>query len=173
MEHELKQAVKSRIKRQVMQHLTDSNDVPVPRAMVESEIKQLARQAGIQIDDDADGKALVGKAPALESEARRRVGLGLIVSQMISSNNIKLDRDRVNAYLQEVAATFEDRDAIVKMYQNSPRLMESIEASVLEDQLIDWLLGRAQVTDKVCSFDEVTEKVGQQPTTVSEEGSMS
>jgi trigger factor len=87
---------------------------------------------------------------------------------MISSNNIKVDRARVNAYLQEVAGTFEDRDAVVKMYQSSPRLMASIESSVLEEQLIDWLLERAQVTERVCSFDEVTGKAGQQPVTVSE-----
>jgi trigger factor len=122
----------------------------------------------MQIDDDSDDRALAEKAPTLATEARRRVALGLIVGQMISSNNIKLDGARVNAYLHEVAATFEDRDALVKMYQNSPRLMASIESSVLEDQLIDWLLERAQVTDKVCSFDEVTEKAGQQPVTVSE-----
>jgi trigger factor len=164
MEHELKQAVKSRIKRQAMQHLIEANEVPVPRAMVASEIKQLARQAGMQMDDDVDGKALIDNAPGLEPEARRRVALGLIVSQLISTNSIKLDRARVNTYLQEVAATFEDRDAVVKMYQSSPRLMESIEASVLEDQLMDWLLERAKVTDQVQSFDEVTEKAGQQPT---------
>ena len=156
MERELSEAVKIDIKRQVMQGLIDANDIPLPQAMVNDEVAHLAKQSGFPEDSEKEEQETT-KNKLFEAEARRRVALGLIIARLVSANDIKVDNARVYAHLETIASRYQDQDvqAVMQVYQQNPQLMESIRNLVLEDQVVDWLLERAEISDKPGSFDDV------------------
>lgn len=153
MEHELQERIKVMVKQQVMQGLLDANTIPLPQAMVDAEIEHLSNQANYLAGAEA-------KSP-IADEARRRVALGLIVAQVMAANNIKLDNTRLYGRLEALASAYQDPAEVIQWYQQNPHALEAVRTLALEDQVVDWLLARAQVVDKPSSFDEVMKPNGQ------------
>lgn len=157
LERERDQAVRARVKGQVMAGLLERNPIDLPQSLVDSEIEQLReqtrerlRQAG-QGDDHAELPA-----SRFEDEARRRVALGLLVNELVRANGIELDRERVQEALQRVAAGYEQPEQIMQYYLQNQELMQSLQLQVMEDQVVDWVAERARVTDKPMSLDALT-----------------
>ena len=147
MERELRDGIKARIKQQVMQGLLEANDIPLPQALIRFEIENLARQLHFPTGGD-DEKIRELKAQLLGSEARRRVALGLLVSQLATEQGIKVDDQRVQDYLQSLAATYQEPAEVLRWYGQTPQALDRVRALVLEEQIVDWLLERVRVTDK-------------------------
>jgi trigger factor len=95
------------------------------------------------------------KAQLLGSEARRRVALGLLVSQLATEQGIKVDDQRVQDYLQSLAATYQEPAEVLRWYGQTPQALDGVRALVLEEQIVDWLLERVRVTDKSSTFAEI------------------
>ena len=150
--YELDQAAKNRIKTQVMDGLNALNNVELPNALVEEEIDRLRQQAGASMGQ-VDPSQLPDQL--FEEEARRRVALGLIIGELVRQHDLKLDRDRVEAALQEVASTYEDPQQVVSYYRSNPQAMANVEAMVLEEQVVDWVLEKAKVSDEQTDFDSL------------------
>ena len=155
MERELRGGVQAAIKRQVMQGLLDGNAIPLPRALIGAEIEQLASQLRFPPGGDDDEKIQQLKATLFETEARRRVALGLLISRLAASQGIQVDEERVRARLDAIAATYEEPDEVVRWCEQTPSALESVRALVLEDQIVDWVLERARVTEKASTFAEI------------------
>jgi trigger factor len=154
MERELREGIKSAIKRQALQGLLDANPIPLPRTLINIEIEQLARQ--LRLPDGADDERTQQlKAYLFEAEASRRVALGLLISELATTQQIKVDDLRVRSHLETIASTYEQPAEVVRWYQQTPQAMDSIRALVLEEQVVEWLLEQAQVTDKTSTFAEI------------------
>lgn len=154
MERELADAIRNRLRVQVMDALHRDNTIDLPKSMVEEQLQamqvDMARRMGIK-----DPSQLPARE-SLEEPAKRRVALGLIVGELIRSEGIKVERERVNARLAEAVGAYPNADEMRRQYLQSPEAMRQIESAALEDQLIDWIVGRAQVTAKPASFSELT-----------------
>lgn len=154
MERELADAVRNRLRVQVMDALHRDNTIDLPKSMVEEQLQSMqmdmARRMGVK-----DPSQLPARE-SLEEPAKRRVALGLIVGELIRSEGIKVERERVNARLAEAVGAYPNADEMRRQYLQSPEAMRQIESAALEDQLIDWIVGRAQVTAKPASFSELT-----------------
>lgn len=165
MERELREGIQTFVKRQVMQGLLEVNPIPLPRALVEAEIEQLARQFHFHANDNDEKtqeKIKQLKIQVFEAEARRRVALGLLVSKLAASQGIKVDENRVKARLDAFAAIHEEPAEVLRWYQETPNALNDVRALVLEEQVVDWVLERAQVTEKASTFAEIT-TLGRQP----------
>ena len=153
MRRELGDNVRARLKQQVFDRLIEANPVDVPKALVEQQVREMqldtARRMG------AKDASQVPPPDAFVEPARRRVALGLLISELVKSSGLKLDRARVDARLGELAATYPDPDTILTAYRQNPDAMRQVENMVLEDQVVDYLLERAQVTDQPSSFKEL------------------
>lgn len=154
MERELRDGIKNAIKQQVMQGLLEANNIPLPRALIGVEIERLAHQLGLSTDSH-DEKRQQLKVQLFESQARRRVALGLLISRLAAAHDLKADEQRVRDYLSSLASTYQEPDEVVRWYEQNPRAIENVRALVLEDQIVDWLLERAQVTEKISSFADI------------------
>ena len=154
MERELREGIQAAIKRQVMQGLLEVNAVPLPRALIWAEIEQLAGQLRFPTDGDSQQIQKL-KASLFEGEARRRVALGLLISKLASGQGIQVDEQRVQARVNAVAAAYEKPDEMLRWYQQTPNALDSVRALVLEDQVVDWVLERAQVSDRPSAFAEI------------------
>ena len=161
MERELRDGIQAAIKHQVMQGLLDSHPIPLPRALIGVEIEHLASQLRFPPSGDNE-KIQQLKAQLFETEARRRVALGLLISKLAASQGIQPDEQRVRARLDAIAATYEEPAEVVSWYEQTPNALDNVRALVLEDQIVDWVLERAQVTEKASAFAEIMTP-GQQP----------
>ena len=66
-----------------------------------------------------------------------------------------MDPERVRARIDTVASTFEDPEEVVRWYYSDQSRLREVESGVLEDQVVDWILDRARVTEESSSFDAI------------------
>jgi trigger factor len=148
------QAVRQRMRAAVIDALVRDNALEVPRALIEEQVRELqleaARRMGIKDPNQLPARG------AFEEPARRRVALGLILGEIIRSAALKVDRQKVQARVDEIAASYPNSDEVRRTYLQSAEAMRQIEATVLEDQVIDWVLERASVTERPSNFSELT-----------------
>ncbi len=154
MERELKQRVASKLKNQAMEALLEAHKIEVPNSLVEEEIEVLRRQARQGMPAAANMEL---PRNLFEEQAKRRVALGLIVAAVVKRNGITVDPERVNSTIEEMAASYEDPQEVVKFYGSNPQQRSSVESLVLENQVVDWVLEQVQVEEEPTSFKEVTE----------------
>ena len=154
MARELKAKIKSKIKNQVMDGLIKLHPIELPKALVAEETRRMRQQA-MANTPQADESMFPDEL--FREEAERRVALGLIVGEIIKVKEIELDRDRVEAELDDLAASYEDAEEVKNYYRSNPGQMGMLEAMVLEDQVVDWVLENARVTDEKLSFDDIME----------------
>ena len=154
MERELGEAVRQKLRAQVLEGLYTQNPLELPRQMVEEQIQELQvemlRRAGVR-----DAKQLPPREP-FEQPAKRRVALGLLMSELVRSANLKVSRESVQEKLNELAGSYSDPEEVRRAYLQNPDMMRQIESQVLEQQAIDWVMGQAKVTDKPTTFSELT-----------------
>jgi trigger factor len=154
MQRELDNAIRGKVRTQVLDALHDANPIEVPKGMVAEAMQgmqiDLARRMGLK------DLSQLPKNDALEAPARRRVALGLVVGEIVRAQDLKVDRARVNARLAEAVGDHPNSDEMRRQYLQNAEAMRQIESAALEDQLIDWVLSQAQVTDKPSTFSELT-----------------
>jgi trigger factor len=152
MDRELSERKNNEVKTRVFDALIRANQVAVPRALVEQEINGLQAEAMRQM-----GVKDPTQAPARErfaALAERRVTVGLLIQEVLQQHNIKLESARVEERIKEVAAPYERPDEAAQYYRSNRGMMAQIEAQVLEDQVVGFLLERAKTKDRVLSFQE-------------------
>jgi len=156
MEKELAQKLRTSLKNKVMAELISKNEVLAPKAMVDDEIKNLKAQMAQNMGQDSS-KMDMNSFPddLFQEEAAKRVKLGLLVGELIRIEGIQLDQGRLNTALQEMAASYEDPQQVIQYYTQNKEARANLEGMVLEDQVVDYILDKANVTEKVSSFDEL------------------
>ncbi|OYD24899.1 trigger factor [Oceanimonas baumannii] len=160
MERELAQALKASVKEQVIDGLLEQNAIDVPQSLINGEVDTLRKQA-LQRFGGLDAK----NAPELPAElfkdqAERRVRVGLVLGELIKTNEIKADDAKVQEIITSMASAYEDPSEVVAYYNDNPQLLENVRSLAVEDQAIEFVLSQAKVTDKQVSFDEVMNKPG-------------
>ena len=158
MERELKNAVRNRIKSQVIDGLLKANEIDVPKAAVDSEIEELRRQAA-QRFGGSEKQAMELPRELFEGQAKRRVMVGLLLGEVISSNELKAEDDRVNALIEEMASAYEDPAEVVEYYNKNKQMMDGIRNLALEEQAVETVLAKAKVTDKETGFTDLMNQV--------------
>jgi len=150
MERELAERLKNDTKTRAFDELIKANAISVPRAPVEQEIQGLQATAMRQL-----GVSDPSQAPPrerFEAVAERRVKVGLLVQELMKHHKIRLDAARVERRVQELAAPYEKPNEAAQFYRSDRDVMGQLEASVLEDQVVDFLLARAKTTDRTLTF---------------------
>lgn len=157
LEREVKVRLKNRIKEQVMQGLLDTTRIEAPKSLVDMEIQRLQKLTrhdlaarGIQTRDDAPMPSDV-----FESQARRRVLLGLILAEVVKAHNLYAKPEQVRAAVEEQAQSYERPNEVVKWFYQTPERLRDIESAVVEENVVAWALGVAKVEDKTMPFDEL------------------
>jgi trigger factor len=126
----------------------------LPRALVDEQIQQLQIDL-LQRMGREDLSQMPPREP-FEEPAKRRVALGLLIGEVARRENLQADRNQVFARLEEVAASYPDPEQVKRAYLQNADAMRQIETAVIEDMVVNWVLGRARVTDRPVSFAELT-----------------
>jgi trigger factor len=150
MERELGERLRAETKTRVFDALIKVNEVATPRALIEQEIASLQADALRQMGSN-DPK----QAPAperFETLARRRVAVGLLIQELLKQHKIKLDQQRVDQRVKDIAAPYEKPDEAAQYYRSNRGMMTQIEASVLEDQVVNFLVEHATRKTQTLTF---------------------
>src|SRR5215475_15357441 len=137
-----------------MDALYRENTFDVPRAMLDDQVQRLQLDAARRMG--AKDASQVPARELFEDQARRRAALGLIMGQIVQSEGIKLDRERVQSRLDDMVASYPNPEEVRRAYLQNADAMRQVESVVLEDQVVDWIVERARVTDKPMSFKDLT-----------------
>lgn len=153
-------AVERRMKSQVMDGVLDANPIDVPIGLVEQEIERMRGEALARLPEnmrqDPEQARKLLPDESLREGAQRRVAMGLLIAEVISVKEIELDRERVDAKLDELASGYEQQaDAVKNYYRSNPQMMQGIEAMVMEDQVVETLLADAKVKERPTDLDEL------------------
>jgi trigger factor len=156
LEREVKRRTIAKVKDQVMKGLLDSTSIELPQALVEQEAERLAEQ----MKQDLQSRGLnTQNVPlpheAFDEEARRRVQLGLIVSEVVSKHGLSAKPEQVKEVVEEQARAYEKPEEVRRWYYESPDRLREIESVVLESNLVEWVTGQAKVEDKPTAFDDL------------------
>ena len=154
MERELAAVIRGRVRAQVMEALYRGHPLEVPRALIEEATQQLQLEAGRRA-----GAREASQLPPREQfteAARQRVVLGMLMSEIVRSLSLTLDRSRVQQRLDDLTASLPNPEETRRAYLSNAEAMRQIESAVLEDQAIDAIVDQASVTEQPATFRELT-----------------
>jgi trigger factor len=156
LEREVTARVKARNKEAVMDALVKSTELDVPNVMIEQDSERLAEMTR---QDMAQRGMDVSKMPfpteMFKDKAERRVRLGLILSQLVADNNLQATQEQVKAQIEDFSQSYEDPKEVLKYYFSDRRRLGEVEALVLEENVVNYVLGKAKVSTKTIAFDEL------------------
>ena len=156
----LAQAVRERIKEQVMDGLLAINPVTLPHSLVKSEAENLLKQtkADLGVRGVKASEVTLDKSPFKEQvleQARRRVALSLILGTILEQQQIKVDSEKLKQQVTALASSYEDAEEFSRWIYSDRERLSGVEGVVLEDQVIDWVLTQAEVVEEPMSFEDL------------------
>jgi len=161
LEREVKFRLQARNKQAVMDALMSKAELDLPRSIVQSELERMIESARADLKQrgikDAD------KAPIPEEmfrpQAERRVRLGLVVAELVRTQNLQAKPEQIKTHIEELAASYEKPADVMRWYYSDNQRLAEVEGVVIENNVTEYVLAQAKVVDKDVSFDEL---MGQQ-----------
>jgi trigger factor len=156
LEREANGRAKAKTKESVMDALIKVTTMDVPKALVDQDVQRLIegtrqdmKQRGMDVKDMPFPPEL------FTAQAERRVRLGLILAEVVKANNLQATPEQVKAQVEDFAQSYEDPQQVIKYYFGDRRRLAEVEALVLEENVVNYVLGKAKVAEKAVSFDEL------------------
>jgi trigger factor len=154
---ELKRKIESTVKSQALHGVRQRASFAVPKALVESEAQVLRQQAIARLREQQNAKAedLDVSLDLFRPQAEERVALGLIIGELVRNENLQAKPEQIRALVAETAQTYEQPEAVVRWHYEKPERLRDFEAMVIEQNVVDWILARAKVTDEPVAFERL------------------
>ncbi|ABR88755.1 peptidyl-prolyl cis-trans isomerase (trigger factor) [Janthinobacterium sp. Marseille] len=156
LQREVSSRIKARTKDSVMDALIKISELDVPKALIDQDVERLMEmtrqdmaQRGMKVSD------LPFPPELFTEQAERRVRLGLILAEVVKANDLQAKPEQVKAQVEEFAQSYEDPQQVLKYYFSDRSRLAEVEALVLEENVVNYVLGKAKVTEKPVAFDEL------------------
>ena len=165
MSREMNQALKSKLKNNLLNAYLELNSFDVPKALVSEELGRLKQQALQQFgggNENLDASILPDEM--FQDQANKRVKIGLLAAEIIQQNEFKADEDKVQSLVQEMAQGYQDPQEFIDYYMNNAEQRGQLDGVILEDQVVEHLLVAANVTDVVVDYKTAVEPEGKDVT---------
>ncbi len=153
LELERKRRVFLAVREQVFKSLRQHAKVDLPRTLIAAEAQRMAQAATHELQSrGAKGDAAQASPSTFEPAATERVAMGLIVGELVRTKNLQATPDQVKALLLEQAQSYEKPEQVVAWYYQDTKRLNEFEAIALEQNVVDYVLKNAKVTDKPVAF---------------------
>nr|MDP2192651.1 trigger factor [Rhodoferax sp.] len=157
LEREVKFRLLTRNKQAVMDALVAKAELDLPTTSVQAEVNRLLE--GARADLKQRGIKDADKAPIPDDifrpQAERRVRLGLVVAELVRSNNLQAKTEQIKAHIEELAASYEKPADVMRWYYSDNNRLAEVEAIVIENNVTEFVLAKAKISEKTVSFDEL------------------
>lgn len=157
VEREVKRRVDSQNKEAAMEALLAVSELQVPNALINEEAERLAAEMKQNFINQgmADAKNLDLPADMFKEQAERRVKLGLILAEVVQANELEPSKEQIDAVIADFAESYEDPQEVIDWYHADNSRLQGPTSLAVEANVTDFVLGKAKVTEKALSFDEV------------------
>jgi trigger factor len=156
LEREVAGRVKARNKEAVMDALVKVTEMDVPKVMIAQDAERLAEMTRADMAQRGmDVKNLPFPQELFAVKAERRVRLGLILSQLVADHKLQATAEQVKAQIEDFAQSYEDPREVLKYYYSDRRRLAEVEALVLEENVVNYVLGQSKVSTTAVAFDEL------------------
>jgi len=157
LEREVKYRLLARNKQSVMDALLSKAELDLPKSSVQAELDRMIE--GARADLKQRGVKDADKAPIPDDifrpQAERRVRLGLVVAELVRANALNAKPEQLKLHVEELAASYEKPAEVVRWYYSDNRRMAEVEGIVIENNVTEFVLSKAKVSEKTISFDEL------------------
>ncbi|KQM41083.1 trigger factor [Sphingomonas sp. Leaf10] len=165
IEQELNGLTRTHMKRKLLDQLAAGHDFEVPPSMVEAEFEQiwaqLQHEAGHEADPEAARAELEAEREDYRQIAVRRVRLGLLLSEIGQANGIEVSQQEMQRLIMQAAQQYgpEDRQRFIQYVQQEPMAAAQLRAPLYEDKVVDFLFGKAEITDREVTREELEAEI--------------
>lgn len=156
LKREVKRRIEGKVKDQVIEALIKANQIDTPIALVDMEIQRLMQaarqdmeQRGMKVQD------MPIQPEWFADQAKRRVTLGLIFAEVVKTEGLQAKPEQIRAMVEENAQSYEQPEEVIRWYYAQPQRLGEVEGLAIENNVVEWVLGKAKVTDKAAVFDEL------------------
>jgi len=156
LKREVKRRIEGKVKDQVMEALIKANQIDTPSALIDMEIQRLMQaarqdmeQRGMKVQD------MPIQPEWFADQAKRRVTLGLILAELVKTEGLQAKPEQIRAMVEETAQSYEQPEEVIRWYYAQPQRLGEVEGLAIENNVVEWVLGKAKVTDKAAVFDEL------------------
>jgi trigger factor len=157
LEREVKFRLQARNKASVMDALVKAAELEVPKALVANETARIVEEMRADLKKrgvkDAETAPIPGEM--FQSQAERRVRLGLVVGELVRSQNLQAKPEQLQAHIEELSQSYEKPSEVMRWYLSDRQRMQEVEAVVVENNVVNYVLERAKSTAKAVPFDEL------------------
>jgi trigger factor len=149
------------MKRQLLDQLASRHDFAVPQSMVDAEyeniLAQLRHEASHEADPAAALKEIEAEADDYRKIAERRVRLGLLLSEIGGANGVDVTEQEMNRLIMQAASQYQpkDRETFIRYIQQEPMAAAQLRAPLYEDKVVDFLFGKAEISDRTATRAEL------------------
>jgi trigger factor len=152
---ELKRKIEAAVKAQALAGLRQRATFAVPKALIEGEAHLLRQRAIANMRERPNVRPedLEISVDVFRPQAEERVALGLIIAELVRTEHLQARPEQVKALVTETAQTYEQPEAVIRWHYEKPERLRDFEAVVLEQNVVDWILSRAKVTDAPMTFE--------------------
>ena len=156
LKREVKRRIEGKVKDQVMEALLKANPIAVPNALIEMEVQRLMQSAR----QDMEQRGMQTKDFPMQPEwfaeqAKRRVTLGLILAEVVKTEKLEAKPEQIRSMIEDTAASYEQPEEVIRWYYAQPQRLSEVEGVAIENNVVEWALSKAKVTDKPAAFDEL------------------
>jgi trigger factor len=156
LQRETNQRIRAKLKDQIMQTLLDMITFQVPKTLIQQEVSQLMEDMrNAQASRGSRKKELDLPREMFLEKAERRVKLGLILAKLIKAHGLSVKPEQIRHFIEEYAQSYENPEQVVKWHYASPERLKGIEPLILEDNVVSWMLERANVVEQGVTFEEL------------------
>lgn len=154
MQDEMADVIRAKVKQRALDALYSLNPIEAPRSQVDQQAALMMEQARQTLLTQGVPEAEIKlDRESFENEARRRVGLGLLVNEVVRAQRFSAEPERVRARVEALAASYENPSEAIQWYYADRSRLANVEQLVLEDHVVDWILGQVRVTEEATTFD--------------------
>jgi trigger factor len=151
---ELKRKIEAVLKDQALKGLREHAKFALPQALIDVETQGLMQRMTENLRRQGSKAEDIKLNPDLfRPQAEDRVTLGLIVGELVRKEGLQAKPEQVRALVQETAQTYEQPEAVVRWHYEKRERLAEFESLAVEKNVVDWVLGRARVSDTPISFE--------------------
>jgi trigger factor len=156
LQQEVAKRIRAKLKEQVFKSLVETADVELPKTLLEIEINRLMQMTRQNLQQRGVDVSNVNLDPAMfEEQAKQTASLRLILSEVVSKNDLQANAEQIRAMVDQFAQSFEQPEEVVQWYYADPKRLDEPMALATEENVVAWVLEAGKVTDKKVKFDDL------------------
>ncbi len=158
LDREMAQRLRTVLRARVFEALVDANKFEVPETLLKAEIEYVHRLHSAMRNQQGQADAATAEESVVyEATARRRVAQNLVIAEVIRAQGIKAEPEKVRTRVVEMAQGYESPEEFARACYAAPERLAEVEAAIIEEQVVEYLLGTATVTETPLTFQELVQ----------------